>query len=148
MTPNTPEHALRALAALVVKRGVALGGMTPADRELALALVWAGVPAEPMNERAVNEVLRGQLAGNAACLGTDHVELRRWLVDGGWLARDGFGREYRRVPLQALPTAVRPPAELLSGLDLDRWVADTVSREAERRAARRQAWQAAAPRAA
>jgi hypothetical protein len=29
---------------------------------------------------------------------TDHVELRRWLVDAGYLARDGWGYAYVRGP--------------------------------------------------
>lgn len=91
------------LAKLVVKDGVALGGLGDAERDLALGFVWAGLPREPLTERQVNDALKTQLCNAARCLGTDHVELRRWLCDGGWLARDGFGREYRRVAPPALP---------------------------------------------
>jgi hypothetical protein len=31
---------------------------------------------------------------------TDHVELRRWLVDAGYLARDGWGYAYVRGPAE------------------------------------------------
>lgn len=97
-------QALRAvLAPLLVKDGVSLGGLADPARALALGWVWAGLPRTVMDERAVNVALRAQLAGAACCLATDHVELRRWLCDAGWLDRDGYGRAYRRQPPQALP---------------------------------------------
>lgn len=89
--------SLQPLAALFLKAGVSIGGLSDAQRRLVLGLVWAGLPSTPMSERDVNGALRARLAGAANFLDTDHVQLRRWLVDTGWLARDGFGREYRRV---------------------------------------------------
>lgn len=89
------------LAQMEVKQGVALGGLSPSDRGTALALVWAGLPTEPANEKAINQNLQSQLAGVAAFLDTDHVELRRWLVDGGWLQCDGWGRVYQRAARRA-----------------------------------------------
>jgi hypothetical protein len=46
----------------------------------------------------VNDALRAWLAGPGAMLATDHVELRRWLVDLKLVERDGYGRAYRRAP--------------------------------------------------
>ena len=104
---DRPKQVVRdqipGLARLVVKDGVALGGLADAERDLVLGFVWAGLPHEPLTERQVNDALKTQLSHAARCLGTDHVELRRWLCDGGWLVRDGFGREYRRVAPAALP---------------------------------------------
>lgn len=133
---------LAALAALVIKRGVSLGGLAFEARAQVLALVWAGLPAAPMTERQINDSLTAQLAGVVACLDTDHVELRRWLVDAGWLTRDGFGREYRRRPLSELPASLQALATPLLALALPDWVAQAESAQAAQREAHRQAWQA------
>ena len=130
------------LAMLVVKRGVSLGGLPPRELSVALAMVWAGVPGAPLSERELNRVLVNQLAGVAAFLDTDHVELRRWLVDAGWLTRDGYGREYRRVEMAALAPQHSALAEALSALDLPAWVAALNQAQSTFREARRQAWQA------
>ncbi|WP_088278943.1 DUF2087 domain-containing protein [Ideonella sp. A 288] len=133
---------LQPLADLVVKDGVGLGGLTPALRGKALALVWAGMPPTVMDERAVNVALKHLLAGAASFIDTDHVELRRWLVDAGWLWRDGFGREYRRVDPGGVPEADRSLAQALAAIDVGAWAASQrQAREAER-LARRAAWQA------
>jgi hypothetical protein len=129
------------LQRLVVKDGVALGGLSADERLLALAWIWAGLPVGLVaSEPQVNEALKAQLAGPARFLDVDHVELRRWLVDGGWLQRDGYGREYRRTqPTEAQAASL---ASRLAGVDTaacaQAWRA---AREAER-AARRARWQA------
>ncbi len=144
-TPTSLPAPLQALPALLLKTGVAIGGLGESQRRLVLALVWAGLPAAPMNEGAVNAALQARLAGAAAFLGTDHVELRRWLVDGGWLVRDDYGREYRRVQATALPSGLRPLADAFAGIATDALAAELRAAEAARRAARRQAWERGAP---
>ena len=130
---------------LVVKRGVGLGGL-PLD-ELALALAWvhAGLPAAVVQtEPQINTLLKAQLQGPAACLDTDHVELRRWLVDAGWLQRDAYGRAYQRV--EALPpdqaTLAAGLAELLAGASTADWAQAQGEAQRTERQARRQRWQA------
>jgi hypothetical protein len=135
--------ALAALAALVVKEHVHLGSLAQQPRALVFAFVWAGLPADAvLDERALNAALRAQLADAARFLDTDHVELRRWLVDAGWLARDGFGREYRRVEPGHLPADVRSLAAALEGLDTVAWARAQRERKAEERARRQAAWAA------
>ena len=134
---------LAALAAWVVKDGVALGGLSFELRTQALAVAWAGLPAVVMSENEVNGILRAQLAGAASFLATDHVELRRWLVDAAWLRRDGYGREYRRVPVSELAAHARVVAETLSALDLSAWVSEARLRHAAQRNQRRTAWRTA-----
>jgi Uncharacterized protein conserved in bacteria (DUF2087) len=136
MTERDPIPALRAL---VVKTGVGLGRLPHMERQLALAVVWAGMPGHVMAERDVNGVLRGVLDACAAFIDTDHVELRRWLVDGGWLARDGYGREYRRVDVAALPPDQAALAAALPGPDVAAWVAGVQAEHRQRREARRHA---------
>ncbi len=137
----SPAHRAR-LGSWVVKHGVSLGGLAPEDRALLFALVWAGLPDGPLTERQVNERLRAQLAGAAACLKTDHVELRRWLVDAGWMHRDGFGREYRRAGLDAIADGPScAAARELQSIDTDAWVAQQRASHEAQREARRRAWQ-------
>jgi len=137
--PSLPT-SLQPLAALFVKAGVSICGLSDAQRQLVLGLVWAGLPAAPMTERDVNAALKAKLAGAANFLDTDHVELRRWLVDAGWLARDGFGREYQRVAADALPPPLQPLAAAFYGVDTDTIAAATRATHSAERDARQRAW--------
>ena len=144
-----PQEAAASLAALadlatwVVKDSVALGGLSPGLREQALCVAWSGLPTGVLNEKAVNVALLAQLAGAARFLGTDHVELRRWLVDSGWLKRDGFGREYHRVLLQDLSASQQPVGAALAAVDVAAWAQSLRARRGAARESRRHAWQAA-----
>jgi len=137
---HTLPELLQPLPGLLVKNNVAIGRLTESQRGLVLALVWAGLPSTVMTEREVNEALKASLAGAAGFLGTDHVELRRWLVDGGWLARDGFGREYRRVDASSLMPASQALATALTGIDTLTLAASLRGSHATERAERRRAW--------
>jgi len=127
------------LAALVVKDGVSLGLLGDADRALVLALAATALePDRPHREAEVNEILERWLAGPGAMLRTDHVELRRWLVDAGFVSRDGFGRAYVRGEAEAArATALlgEGPAAALE----DAVLTQRAARAAER-ASRRQAY--------
>lgn len=144
---ETASDVLATLACWVVKDGVGLGGLSFEMRNQALAVAWAGLPKHTLSEKAVNAALQAQLAGAARFLATDHVELRRWLVDAGWLTRDGFGRAYRRVEAHDLAhdlaRAARAVAEALSTLDVAAWVANARLQHASQRDQRRTVWQAA-----
>ena len=129
------------LATLVAKDHVSLGGLSPADLQLALALVHATLPlSAPLSEREVNEALKAALAGAACGLATDHVELRRWLVDAGWLTRDGYGREYRVLAHTQLPAELAPLARTLATVDVGSWVAAERKRKQDQRRARHERW--------
>ena len=143
-TPTPTASPLDLLSRLVVKDGVSLGGLSADELNLALAWVWVGLPVGiVMNEPGINAVLKAQLAGPAVWLHTDHVELRRWLVDAGWLQRDGYGREYRRAaaaPYHAVPhhTAL---TDVMRGLDTTTWTAECRHARVAGRVARRQRWE-------
>jgi hypothetical protein len=142
---------LQSLTTLVVKDRVSLGGLSHEEQALALALAHAALPAgAKLTEREINEALKAALAGPACWLATDHVELRRWLVDAGWLMRDGFGRQYHVLPHAALRAQQQPTARLLATLGpMARWVGATRARQQQERAARRARWEAGqAPQAA
>jgi Uncharacterized protein conserved in bacteria (DUF2087) len=137
-TPTAPAL----LATLVIKQGAGLGTLTAAERELALAIAAGALPpgAAGCSEAEVNRALLRCLQAEAAFLATDHVELRRWLVDSGHWRRDGFGRQYERAPLAGLLPERAEAARAVAGLDLPAWVADQRAQDAGRREARRQAW--------
>ena len=147
LTLNKQARGPAWLAALVIKDGVAIGGLTEAERAAALALVWAGLSsAATFSEAALNAVLKAQLAGAASCLHTDHVELRRWMVDMGFLRRDGYGRCYQQTTLHELPPSARQGADSVLAACADQGVAAWVDTQradcTAQRAARRSAWQA------
>jgi hypothetical protein len=129
------------LAALVVKDGVSLGLLGEADRALVLALAAAQIePARAHREADMNRILEAWLAGPGAMLRTDHVELRRWLVDAGFVSRDGFGRAYVRGETEAARvTALLGDAS--AGALADAVMTHRAVRVAER-AARREAYAA------
>ena len=81
----------------MLKKGVQIGVLSESDRALVLALAANAIEAgRPHREDEVNRRLLDWLADVGAMLRTDHVELRRWLVDGGYVARDPWGHAYER----------------------------------------------------
>jgi len=138
------NRKLARLEALAVRQGLSIGVLAssnPSDFALVLAAAASAfTPGETLTERDVNERLRSFLAGTGAMLAVDHVELRRWLVDNGVLARDGFGRAYTRgEPREDVAVAMTE----LAGADLGRIVADARRRDADKREQRKRLWQAA-----
>ena len=88
------------LESLVLKTGLHLGLLSDPDRALVLALACAIEPGQTLREDEVNRRLVDWLADVGQMLQTDHVELRRWLVDAGFVARDGWGYAYARGPAE------------------------------------------------
>jgi tRNA(adenine34) deaminase len=72
---------------------------------------------------------------------TDHVELRRWLVDMRLVERDGFGRRYRRTPAAG---EFASPLRALGGYDLGLIATETREAVSRERASRRSKWERAA----
>lgn len=131
------------LQSLVVKTGVSLGGLSEADRCWALAVPALRLAAGTVcTEAEVNALLKMCLQQEGAFLHTDHVELRRWLVDSGWWVRDGYGHAYRARPVEELPPHLQKVAMTLSGSDVAAWVVAQRQQAAREREARRQAWHA------
>lgn len=147
-TADRATQGLQALSLLVVKQGVSLGGLSLSERSLVFTLAWTGLPDGALSEREVNALLKAQLAAALSFLETDHVELRRWLVDGGWMRRDGYGREYQRTNVAQLAAADQALAAHLAALDLQAWATGQRAAHEARRAARRLSWQHQQGRAA
>ncbi|MGZ5205185.1 MAG: DUF2087 domain-containing protein [Caldimonas sp.] len=126
------------LAALVVKTGLSPGLLGAADRDAVLALAASVFAAgREYREAEVNDALSAWLDGPGAMLRTDHVELRRWLVDAGFIGRDGFGRAYVRDAAEEdradAVLGARSPGELDAAIAEAR-AADLARREARRSA--------------
>jgi hypothetical protein len=140
----TDSPPLQALRVMVLKRGVMLGGLNHEQRMLALALAARCAPADApgFSETQANDALKRCLVEECAFLDTDHVELRRWLVDTGWWQRDGFGRQYQRCGAWAAGTEHAALEAALAGVSNPaHWVQCLRDTEAAQRAARRVAWQ-------
>jgi len=141
----TAELWLRRLAELSRRRGLAIGAMLGAarrDLDLLLASAALHLPAgDGVGEREASEQLRQFLATTGAMLDTDHAELRRWLVDLGFVERSDRGSDYRRG---ALPSWLRDAAEQLQAAQLAEAVERSRAEHERERQARKQDWLARA----
>ncbi len=129
---------LERIAKLAVRSGVHLSSLSGRDYELVLASAALAFPDDGvLDERAANALLLQFLDSAGAMLATDHVELRRTLVDHGLVLRTDFGRDYRRGALQEwLSEAARE----LDVLRISAAADAARSAHVSRREARRQAW--------
>ena len=129
------------LARISRRRGVLLSSLRErdvGDFELVLATAALHLPVEgALDERAANELLKKFLAGAGSFVDTDHVELRRWLADLGYLQRSDRGTDYRRG---RLPAWLEDAGRHLDPGQLADSIAAAQAAEAERRADRKAAW--------
>jgi tRNA(adenine34) deaminase len=140
-TALTAEGWLERIAQLALRQGVHLSTLQQkagGDLELLFASAALAFPADAsLSERQANSILQRFLATAGVMVATDHVELRRWMVDLGYLRRSDYGTDYRQG---ALPSRLVEAAE---GLDFER-IAEAVllarQRNESEREARRQAW--------
>ena len=118
---NRPEgnRHLAAFRRLAVANSVSLGGLQ-SGRQFEFVVITAAAAlafaaGRDYREAEVNALLKEWLAGPGTMLATDHVEVRRTLVDCRLLERDGFGRRYTRA---AAPEAWQAALDALAGVDL------------------------------
>jgi len=141
----TAELWLRRLAELSRRQGLAIGSLLGAardDLDLLLASATLHLPAdEGLGEREASERLRDFLATTGAMLDTDHAELRRWLVDLGFVERSDRGSDYRRG---VLPSRLQAAAAQLDAARLVEAVLRARAAHEDERQARKQAWLARA----
>src|SRR5215204_2171539 len=94
------EGWLQRIARLAVRQGVHLSTLQQKDRrdlELLFASAMLAFPENAvLDEPGANDLLKRFLATAGVMIATDHVELRRWMVDTGFLKRSDFGTDYRR----------------------------------------------------
>lgn len=143
-----PAAWLQRMAQLATRSGVHLATLhrrEPRDLALALASATLFLPArQRLTEREASACLQDFLASAGCWLATDHAELRRWLVDFGFIQRSDFGADYRRG---ALPDWLEPAALSLDRAELRDAVRDARAAQQARRAQRKQAWLARAAEA-
>jgi tRNA(adenine34) deaminase len=126
---------------LCVRDGIALGGLASGRQEEFRTVLAAAALAfdegAHYSEAEVNDRLRAWLEGSGAMLVTDHVELRRTLVDARLLARDAFGRAYERAPV---PEHFADAIRALSGVDLAYLASEARGTRDAQRAERKARW--------
>ena len=132
---------LERLAQLAVRDGLHLGTLRERDaRDFELVLASAALffpPERLLTEREANERLQEFLASAGAMLRTDHVELRRWLADTGFIHRSDRGTDYRRG---VWPDWLAAAADQLTAAQLRDAVIAARTASGQARAARKQAW--------
>jgi tRNA(adenine34) deaminase len=132
---------LERLGQLAARQGVHLSTLQQKDgRDLELVFASATLffPADKLlDERGANTVLKQFLSTAGAMLDTDYVELRRWLVDTGFIRRSDFGSDYRRG---TLPAWLAGAADGLGPAELAAAVAQAREARDAQREAKRQAW--------
>jgi hypothetical protein len=142
MTDPDESAALVSFRRVAVKRGLLPGvlqGNCFADFAVVMAAAALALDEHrEYSEAEVNAVLKAWLAGAGAMLATDHVELRRWLVDCRLVARDGFGRRYMRA---SAPEPFTAAVKGLSGIDLAAVAREACSADALARAERKARWE-------
>jgi tRNA(adenine34) deaminase len=137
-------NALQTWRSLAVRSGLSLGGLQSGrSQEFGVVLSAAALALHEgveYSEAEVNERLKRWLAGGGSMLATDHVELRRWLVDMHFVERDGYGRSYRR---SRGTNAFADTLEAMKDADLE--AVARIAREAEiaARTQRKRAWEQA-----
>jgi hypothetical protein len=109
------ETFISRLTALCVRSAITDLPRRRSDRAILLkSIVLSLAPGRAYAEREIDDAIREWLAAVAPSLDTDHVSLRRNLVDAGHIERDPGGAVYR-LPAR-LPGAVRFAPEI-EGLD-------------------------------
>jgi tRNA(adenine34) deaminase len=137
----TPAAWIDRVSELAGRQGLHLGSLRerePRDLELLLATAALYLPAgQLLSEREANRCLKAFLAGAGAMLDTDHVELRRWMADLGFLHRSDYGTDYRRGHF---PEWIRAAAGELDAERIEAAVIEARDAKVRSRAARKQAW--------
>jgi tRNA(adenine34) deaminase len=149
--PQTMIHAaqpaisaagwLERLGQLAARNGLLLSTVRERDLrdfELLLASASLFLPDQQLlSERDANEHLRRFLQTAGAMLDTDHVELRRWLADLGFIHRSDYGTDYRRG---LLPAWLHDAAAQLDAVQLASAAENARDAKVQERAARKAAW--------
>jgi tRNA(adenine34) deaminase len=149
-SPPAPEATQPAISAaawlerlgqLAVRDGLLLSTVRERDGqdfELLLATAVLFLPEQQLlTERSANEHLRRFLQTAGSMLDTDHVELRRWLADLGFIHRSDFGTDYRRG---SLPAWLLPASQQLDAVQLASTALGARDAKAQERSARKAAW--------
>jgi tRNA(adenine34) deaminase len=140
-TSITAADWLDRMAQLALRHGVHLSTLQQKDgRDLEMFFAGAALAFPPdgsLSEHDANEILKRFLTSAGVMVSTDHVELRRWMVDTGFLQRSDFGTDYRRG---VIPDWLVAAAQTLDFERIASAVAQARSADKTQRETRRQAW--------
>ena len=140
-TSITAADWLDRMAQLALRHGVHLSTLQQKegqDLELFFAAAALAFPPDvSLSEHDANEILKRFLATAGVMVSTDHVELRRWMVDTGFLQRSDYGTDYRRG---AIPDWLVDAARTLDFERIASVVAQARTANEAQREKRRQAW--------
>lgn len=129
------------LVQLSARRGVHLSSLAEKngrDLELVLATAALHLPTQQLlSEKQASAVLRAFLSGAGSFVDTDHVELRRWLADTGFIVRSDRGTDYRRGHF---PEWLASAADHVDVAALTAAVGESAAQRSDAREARKQAW--------
>jgi hypothetical protein len=138
------ERRLRALAKRDGLTFATFATLPAADRAVLVATIAQSFAVDAVyREREVNERLKSWLSAAGAMIETDHVHVRRWLVDTGVMVRTPDCAEYRLSAATAADRAVLPGG--IAALDAAAIVAATRREATEARSRRKTEWLARAP---
>lgn len=104
----------------------------PIERHVVLKAVALALGPGPRTQPEVAEILEAWLAGVGRRIGTDHVALRRALVDYGYLSRDPAGLHYEVI--RGGPRTVQFAADI-GKIDLEALVREGLEQQEQRRRA-------------
>jgi hypothetical protein len=133
---------------LLMKRGIGIGSLlngSSNDFNVLLAAASLSLRGTQQDEFQVNLSLKQWLEGPGQFVQTDHVEIRRWLVDMGLWVRDGFGREYSIA--HPVPERFSVAVAAIAGIEQSAFAEAARREHHEKRAARKAAWLAQATQA-
>ncbi|MBA3253124.1 MAG: tRNA adenosine(34) deaminase TadA [Burkholderiaceae bacterium] len=137
----TANDWVERMSQLALRQGVHLSTLQQkagGDLEMFFASATLAFPSgASFTEKEANEILKRFLAGAGVMVATDHVELRRWMVDAGFLQRSDHGTDYRRG---AMPDWLSNAAQQLDFERIAGAVGHARSANESQREARRQAW--------
>lgn len=113
------QDILAILQRLLKKKDFTLKNLKHEEFQTCLALASLTVASSQiLSEKDVNEALKHWLNGAGSILWIDHVELRRTLIDYGFLHRNLAGNEYQRLQLSDDHPA-KVYMDVLATLDID-----------------------------
>ncbi len=140
ITALTINGWLERMSQLALRQGVHLSTLQQkagSDLELLFASAALAFPPDvSLAEPGANEILKRFLATAGVMVATDHVELRRWMVDAGFLHRSDYGTDYRRgsIPDWLSTAAATLDFEAIAGAVAQARNANELQREKRRRA--------------
>ncbi|RKG40845.1 DUF2087 domain-containing protein [Acinetobacter rongchengensis] len=113
------QDLLVILQRLLKKKDFTLKNLKQEEFQTCLGLASLTIPSSQiLNEKDVNQALKHWLNSTGSILWIDHVELRRTLIDYGFLHRNLAGNEYQRLQLLDKHPA-KTYIDLLSTMDID-----------------------------